>query len=75
MDLHEDWPNRFSRGADIRPAAPNLIEELRYVKMHLEGLRSRAAKQVHFGLAPESSMSAAIMDAARNTQRLEQLQR
>ena len=74
VDLHEQ-PDRFSRG--IRPAAPILNEDLRYVKVHLEldGLRSLAAKQVQISLAADSSMSAAISDAARNTQRLEQLQK
>ena len=60
-----------------RPAVPILNDELRYVKVHLEldGLRSLAAKQVQISLAADSSMSAAISDAARNTQRLEQLQK
>ena len=76
VDLHEQ-PDSFSRGAGIRPAAPILNEELRYVKVHLEldGLRSLAAKQVQISLAADSSMSAAISNAARNTQRLEQLQK
>ena len=76
VDLHEQ-PDSFSRGAGIRSAAPILSVELRYVKVHLEldGLRSLAAKQVQIGLAADSSVSAAISDAARNTQRLEQLQK
>ena len=51
--------------------------ELRYAKVHLEldGLRPLAANQVQIGLAADSSVSAAISDAARNTQRLEQLQK
>ena len=76
VNLHEQ-PDSFSRGAGIRSAAPILNVELRYVKVHLEldGLRSLAAKQVQIGLAADSSVSAAISDAARNSQRLEQLQK
>ena len=47
------------------------------MKVHLEldGPAVTCSKQVQLGLAADSSMSAAISDAARNTQRLEQLQK
>ena len=56
---------------------PNLSEELRYVKVHLElnGLRSLAAKKVEIGLQPTEACLLPSMTQARTIQRLEQPQK